>query len=119
MANPTWPASLPQRVAVDGYGEGPPDTTVRSRMDAGPAKVRRRFTAGVRPLSLQLDLDGAQVETLDGFFEATLLGGALAFDWVHPRTQAAATLRFVRPPAYRPLASDAAWQAVLQLEILP
>ncbi len=111
MANPTWPASLPQRVAVDGYGEGPPDTTVRTRMDAGPAKVRRRFTAGVRPLSLQIDLDG--------FFGTTLLGGALAFDWVHPRTQAAVTLRFVRPPAYRPLASDAAWQAVLQLEILP
>jgi hypothetical protein len=119
MANPSWPASLPQLVAVEGYGEAPPDTTLRSQMDAGPAKVRRRFTAGVRPLTLQLDLDGAQVETLDGFFEAILKGGALAFDWVHPRTQSAATLRFARPPAYRPGHSDAAWQALLELEILP
>jgi hypothetical protein len=119
MANASWPPGLPQLVAVEGYDEAPPDLTVRTQMDAGPAKVRRRFTAGVRALSLQLDLDSAQVETLDVFFDATLQGGALAFDWVHPRTQAAATLRFVRPPVYRPGASDAAWQAVLQLEILP
>ena len=119
MANPIWPAGLPQLVAVDGYGEQPPDTTLRTRMDAGPAKVRRRFTAGVRPLSVRLDLDATQVGVLDAFYVATLEGGALAFDWVHPRTQAAATLRFVRPPAYRPLSSDAAWSAALQLELLP
>ena len=119
MANPTWPVGLPQLIAVDGYGETPPDTTLRTGMDAGPAKVRRRSTAGIRPLSVQLDLDAAQVETLDGFYVATLQGGALAFDWVHPRTQAIATLRFVRPPAYRPQGSDAAWRAVMQLEVLP
>ena len=119
MANPTWPPGLPQLVAVEGYGEAPPETAVRTTMDAGPAKVRRRTTAGIRPLSVQLDLDAAQVETLDAFYVATLEGGALAFDWVHPRTQAAASLRFVRPPAYRPQGSDAAWRTVLQLEVLP
>lgn len=119
MANATWPAALPPLVAVDGYGEQPPDTALRTRMDAGPAKVRRRFTAGPRPLSVRLDLDATQVEALDAFYVTTLEGGALAFDWMHPRTQAATALRFVRPPAYRPLSSDAAWSAALQLEILP
>ena len=119
MANPTWPAGLPELVAVDGYEERPPDTALRTRMDAGPAKVRRRFTAGTRPLSVQLDIDAAQVETLDSFYMAALQGGALAFDWTHPRTQAAATLRFLRPPVYRPRTSDAAWRATLELEILP
>ena len=119
MANPVWPVGLPQLTAVEGYGEAPPDTALRTNMDAGPAKVRRRSTAGIRPLSVQFDLDAAQVETLDAFYVATLQGGALSFDWVHPRTQAAATLRFVQPPAYRPHGSDAAWRAVVQLEVLP
>ncbi len=119
MTTPTWPVGLPQLVAVDGYGETPPDTTLRTAMGAGPAKVRRRTTAGIRPLSVHLDLDAAQVETLDTFYLETLQGGALAFDWVHPRTQAVATLRFVRPPAYRPQGSDASWRAAVQLEVLP
>jgi len=119
MVIPAWPAGLPQLVAVDGYGEAPPDTALRTGMDAGPAKVRRRSTAGIRPLSVQLDLDAAQVETLDDFYVETLRSGALSFDWAHPRTQEAVTLRFVRPPAYRPQGSDVAWRATLQLEILP
>ena len=116
---PAWPASLPQLVAVEGYEESPPETALRTEMEAGPAKLRRRFTAGVRPLSVLLDLDAAQVETLDGFFVTDLAGGSLRFDWVHPRTQATVELRFLRPPVYRPLGSDAAWRAALHLEILP
>jgi hypothetical protein len=114
-----WPASLPQLVAVEGYEESPPETALRTEMDAGPAKVRRRFTAGVRPITAQLDLDAAQVETLDQFYVTTLAGGALRFDWVDPRNQAAVELRFVRPPVYRPAGSDAAWTAFLQLEVMP
>lgn len=119
MVNPAWPAGLPQLVAVDGYGEAPPDTIMRTNMGAGPAKVRRRSTAGIRPLSVLLDLDATQVETLDAFYVETLHGGAVAFDWIHPRTQVAVTLRFVRPPAYRPQGSDASWRAAVQLEVLP
>ena len=119
MANPLWPASLPQLVAVDGYQESPPDTVLRTKMDAGPDKLRRRFTAGIRPLTVQLDLDAAQVETLDGFHVTTTAGGSLRFDWVDPRNQTTAEMRFVRPPVYRPAGSDAAWKAFLELEIMP
>jgi hypothetical protein len=116
---PAWPASLPQLVAVAGYQESPPELALRSQMDAGPAKLRRRFTAGVRPLAVRLDLDAAQVETLDTFYVTTLAGGALRFDWVDPRNQGAAELRFVRPPVFRPTESDVAWTALIELEIMP
>jgi len=33
-------------------------------MEAGPPKVRRRFTAGIRVVSLQIHLTPEQVETL-------------------------------------------------------
>jgi hypothetical protein len=114
-----WPGTLPQLVAVDGYSEEPPSVTARTQMDAGPDKVRRRTTVGIRPLAVQLDLTKTQVETLDVFFVTTLKGGSLPFDWVDPRNQTAHSLRFVRPPVYRPQGSDVAWRAVMQLEILP
>ncbi|QLH37711.1 MAG: hypothetical protein HWD60_00095 [Defluviicoccus sp.] len=41
-----WPSSLPQKPLVDGFSETAPNLVVRSPMDVGPAKVRRRATAG-------------------------------------------------------------------------
>lgn len=116
---PTWPGSLPQLVSARGYRESPPENSIRSPMDGGVAKVRRRTTAGVRLIKCQLDLTLAQVETLDVFYDSTLQSGSLAFDWVDPRNQAAASFRFLRPPEYAPVESDAAWVASLEFEILP
>lgn len=119
MANPVWPLSLPSLPRDTGYGEQPPELSLRSPMDVGPAKVRRRQTAGVRPLQAQLILTEAQVETLDQFYVTGTESGALVFDWVNPRTEAAAELRFVGPPRYTPLSGDVVWRADLTLEILP
>ena len=41
-----WPSSLPDHVLQQGHNESLANVTSRSQMDAGPAKVRRRFTAG-------------------------------------------------------------------------
>ena len=46
MADIDWPATLPQEILAEGYEEGLPDVLVRTKMDAGPDKVRRRATAG-------------------------------------------------------------------------
>jgi len=114
-----WPATLPQAPLAQGFAERAPNTVIRTAMEAGPDKVRRRFTAGVRQIDCQLRLTPAQVTALDAFFEDTLAGGALAFDWAHPRSGEAATLRFVEPPSYAPVARGRLWQAQLRLEILP
>jgi len=49
---PLWPPSLPQSPLGDSFAEQPPNLIVRSPMDVGPAKVRRRSTAGVSRLQL-------------------------------------------------------------------
>lgn len=36
---PVWPVTLPQDVLIDGYDEKVPEMTLRTQMDAGPAKV--------------------------------------------------------------------------------
>jgi len=119
MTNSVWPVSLPQEPLAQGFSEQAPSTVIRSQMEAGPPKVRRRFTAGVRNIECQLRLTPAQVDTLDSFFDTTVAGGSLSFDWKHPRSGAAVTLRFVEPPSYTPLTRGTLWQASLRLEILP
>jgi hypothetical protein len=118
MPNPTWPASLPQNLEITGLQESPPNLTIRTPMEVGPPKLRRRATAGVRPIQGRQLLTKTQVATLDTFYVTTLAGGSLPFDWVHPRTQAAATFAFVSPPVYTPVGADA-WYAALTLEVRP
>lgn len=119
MANAVWPASLPQNPLLAGFTESPPNLTIRTPMEAGPPKLRRRATAGVRPLPLQVALTKAQVATLDAFYLTTLAGGSLPFDWTHPRTAAAATFAFTAPPSYTPLGSDLNYSVQLPLEVRP
>jgi hypothetical protein len=114
-----WPISLPQSpLMLQGFQETLPNTVIRTEMDVGPPKVRQRATAGIRAFTMIVQMTKAQVATLDTFYVSTLAGGSLPFDWTHPRTGAAATYRFVRPPICVPLADDL-WQARMELEILP
>ena len=118
MANAVWPSALPQRVLAPGYDEQPPELTLRTPMDAGPAKVRRRFTAGPRPIRASVRLSMAQRQALDDFFVTVLAGGALPFDWSHPVTSASATFRFRSPPRITARTATL-FDAALDLEILP
>ncbi|MFN8728100.1 MAG: hypothetical protein ACK5XB_21435 [Rhodospirillales bacterium] len=85
MSNLVWPSSLPQRPTVGGYQERFAETVLRTAMDAGAAKLRRRFTAAPRQIELTFRMTAAQVAVLRSFYEETTGGGALPFDWVHPR----------------------------------
>lgn len=120
---PTWPSSLPDYVLVQGYEEGAPNTLVRTQMDKGPDKVRRRSTAGTRTFAVQMELDSTQTATLETFIDQDLDGGALRFDWVHPRTQASVQFRVVplrddSLVSYSALGNDY-YRVQMQLEILP
>lgn len=118
MANPTWPGGLPTP-HVDGAQFKPWDNAVRTQMDAGAAKVRRRFTAVGEDVTLVIWLeDDEQAELLRAFARDTLKD-VLAFDWVDFRNPPqTATYRFKRRPAPEPI-GNGQWQATLELELLP
>ncbi len=118
MANPTWPASLPQKFSRNGYAEKRNVGTVRSKMDTGPDKVRRRFTAVPTTLAGSMKMTTAQTQTLDTFYQQTLAEGSLVFDWVHPRTGAAVSMRMLEPPDVRDAGPDR-WAVNMKMEILP
>lgn len=114
----SWPSTLPQLPLAGGFSESPPDTTVRTKMDAGPAKVRRRFTANVRPFKVSFLMTSEQIGYLDTFYVTTTVGGSASFTWVSPRTGSTKSFRFISPPEYN-LSSGDYWSVAMQLEQLP
>ena len=93
-----WPSTLPARPSSDGYSETLPNNLIRTQMDVGPAKVRRRTTTTVRRFTLNFYLTQDEVAILKTFYEVTLAYGALAFVFNDPRTQSAINLRIITPP---------------------
>lgn len=110
-----WPASLPHLPLVSGYNETLPNTVLRTQMDIGPAKTRRRSTSGVSKLNYEIRLTLNEGVILEDFFLNDCAGGALSFTNAHPRTGDTETFRFLEPPQFSPIAAHL-WQAKLSLE---
>lgn len=116
---PSWPTSLPQTLIAVNYNQSFPDVTIKSDMDAGPAKVRRRFTAGITPVSGVQIYTSAQLATFQEFFEDTLLGGSLRFSWTKPPAHTeACEMRFTAVPTFTIL-GNGVYEIEIALEILP
>lgn len=113
----TWPATLPQQFRQDGYTRAMPDNLLRSSMDVGPAKVRRRTTANVGPTSGQMLLTYAQKQILEDFYRDDLFDGALPFDFPD-WDETVREFRFTRPPSFINTGGDQ-WMVSLNLERLP
>lgn len=118
MADYTWPANLPQSPLVDGFEETPPYEIVRTSMDAGPAKVRRRATSGVRRFQVQFIMTTTQMTIFDDFYVSTLSHGASRYDWDDPRTEVSKEWRIVDRPRYSPVGSEY-WRVSFSLEQMP
>jgi len=123
LSDAVWPISLPTAPLLRGLTEKRPDLTTRFSTDVGPAKVRARGTVGVTTFPCELLLTGTLVTTFDAFFYTTLAGGALTFDWTHPRLGTTVSFRFVGPPEYTPAAPRQAgaerYRVKFTLEIVP
>jgi hypothetical protein len=88
-------------------------------VDAGPAKVRRRFTAVPEDVTIQMILSEAEMATLKDFIVNTLLY-VLPFTWVDFRTNVAANYRLKNGqlPSEEHYGDDM-WMVSLDLELLP
>lgn len=82
MAAYFWPLTLPQN-PLKGFTEDVGVNILRTPMDSGVAKVRRR---GTKPniLNLSFVMSSSQVETLENFVKNTLRGIS-RFDFPNPR----------------------------------
>jgi hypothetical protein len=110
-----WPTSLPQTPLL-GYSESGGSSTIRTTLDVGPAKTRRRYTAAPVNYAFSLHLSGAQLSILDTFYETTTGFGSVPFDWVEFRdTTTSASYRFLSRPVARALGNNQ-WRANISIE---
>lgn len=88
----TWPTTLPQ-APQKGFTEDKGFIVLKTTMDAGPAKVRKR---GKRPdvLNVSFIMTNAEVVILQNFVENNIKGTA-RFGFPHPRLFTTAEVRIV------------------------
>ena len=116
---PAWPSTLPQLFQLSGYEETESDNIIRTPMDKGPPKVRRRGSDAPRLLTANMWLDGTQYSIFRDFVRNTLKDRSLTIDsGLNDAHGVERTWRIVRPPKYLPLGNDN-WRVTLELEELP
>jgi hypothetical protein len=98
-----WPISLQQILNQANFGIEIGDTVLRTDMDVGPKKFRRRFTKGIDVFTASINLDMDEYTTFYTFFNTTLNGGTLPFTYNHPITQVPTDFRFRGPPKISPI----------------
>jgi len=115
-----WPASLPQQVFRDGFQEQiVPAVAIRSKMDSGATKRRRRFTTGPRMMNVTVNMDDTQLATFQTFYNTTLDGGTAPFTFPDPRLTSPITVAFAQEPrSVRPEGATT-YLVQLLLEIQP
>lgn len=117
----SWPPSLPS-YPQKGYTEDKGFNLIKTPMDAGPAKIRKRSR---RPdmLNVSYIMTSAEVVILQDFVENVLLGTA-RFGITHPRTNATGTEVRLVPQGEGVLynmtyLAPGYYTVTLQLEVLP
>ena len=117
-----WPPGLPDLQLLGLTGERQ-EARVRTQMDTGRPKTRRRFTAAIIRYQIPVIFDGTEKQLFDDFYVTELLEGSLPFIWEDPVTDAAVSLQFVEPPTFRlekgGTPSARIWTGLLSLELLP
>lgn len=75
----TWPDGIPFFTLRSGYGAQPGDNVLRTPMDVGPAKVRRRTTSAPSIITGAAYMTREQAQRFEAFWRDTLKDGALSF----------------------------------------
>lgn len=119
-----WPASLPQKLNVDGHGYALGDPTLRTNPEIGPPKIRNRVSAVSDFLQGQMYVTTAQMDTLITFYKVTTQA-ADVFNFPDPTAEDATSptptieVRFAAPPAFAASLKPGVWSCGLSLEIIP
>jgi hypothetical protein len=92
-----WPAILPQGF-LRGFSVQPKDSVLRTQMDVGPNKLRRRVTYSGLDISGEIICSQSQVEALEIFYLETTRSGTQWFTMRTPHHDRDYEARFLEPP---------------------
>lgn len=98
----SFPGTLQQLLNEAGFTQQLGNTSIRSDMETGLAKVRQRYTKPVDTFNCTIDLERDDYNTLITFYRTTLSGGTKTFNYNHPMTGIQSEFRFTQPPNMKP-----------------
>lgn len=78
MTTPTFPTTLPN-VDMNKYSFKPMDKNIRTEMDTGLARVRRRYVGTPTEVKVGWTFTMSELGIFEKFFEEDLFGGAAWF----------------------------------------
>jgi hypothetical protein len=114
-----WPSTLPQRFLAADYSDTLPDNVIKTQMDAGPPKRRRKTTANIQVISGSMILTTTQWNSLVTFFQDTLKE-TLNFTLPEPGNDGVGTLNVVfSGPPQRQYFGPGRWRVALRFEVQP
>lgn len=114
MAEILWPAELPQVLILDNLSAEKQNNVIRTQMDAGPQKIRRRYTVATKNFSGQIVVTEAQRRVLEDWYDNDLASGALRFLMKDPQTLILSQFRFREH--YKEDSLNGVWKITLSLE---
>ncbi|MDH6273570.1 hypothetical protein M2311_003660 [Rhizobium leguminosarum] len=117
MTVPSWPAELPQAFLKDGYSEEDADNLLASNVSVGPAKVRRRTTSNVQPITGSMEMSEAQRQAFKSFVKNDIKDRSKAFNFPDPHGGSPLLVRMRQPASYTPI--GIIWRVQIGLEVLP
>lgn len=112
-----WPTDIPAELEMDGYQEPFSDGSLKTNMDAGPPKRRRRFSAQVKEISGNLILTGSEVTLLETFYYDTVKQ-VERFNFIHPRKGTIIEVIFNGAPSVSAIGPDL-FRVGLKFEVQP
>lgn len=101
----TWPNSELPAPQWDSLQIEAQDAVLRSQMDSGPGKTRRRFTAISTYIQATWIFTREEFVRFVTFYESETFLGSSTFLWVHPVTNASVQARFRKSPSMKPMGS--------------
>jgi len=116
MADIYYPEILPAELLADGFSKQPQSNVIRTAMDAGPKKARRRYTARTVKYSGKQIFDLSELMVFEQFYQNVLFDGVLRFNFRDPITGETAEFRFIENYIVNPI--DGLYEVHMSLERL-
>ena len=115
-----YPVTLPKPVLI-GSSFKPRDKTIRTEMDSGTARVRKRFTTTPTDVDLPLSFDDTEFEAFKAWFDDPLeVDGGTNWFWItfvmDGGGEKTVEARFVGPYKWKPRTGDL-WDVTAKVEI--
>lgn len=119
MSTPNFPASLPG-MSMKNYSFTPVNNVIRTEMESGPARTRRKYISVPTDVTVQWRFSRAELQTFQNFYRTDIYDGAGWFNIkiVDGRGEGTYKARFKGPYKAMTEAREHLWLVDATLEVM-